>query len=127
MLKFHLAKIFSIRCMGLFVYKLIWKIYSQALHAFLMINTLISNTRLKLSKNQAVANQHPGAELLLFEDYQLPSSILSSKNNMTYSLKNEQKNKWDYEIILLLIMKMKNRSHIYNMNRPRPIHRHEHT
>ena len=31
----------------------------------------ISNTRLKLAKNQAKAKQHPEAEVLLFENYSL--------------------------------------------------------
>ena len=42
--------------------------------------------RLKLTKNQATAEQHP-AELLLFENYSLSSSMLSSKNNRRYSKK----------------------------------------
>ena len=41
----------------------------------------ISNTRLKLAKNQANAKQHRQAELLLFENYSHSSSPLSSKNN----------------------------------------------
>ena len=43
-------------------------------------NTFISNARLKLANNQANAKQHPLAELLLFENYSLSSSTLSSKN-----------------------------------------------
>ena len=50
----------------------------------------ISNTRLKLTKNQAKAKNLSEAELLLFENYPLSSSILSSKTNMCY-LKNVQK------------------------------------
>ena len=39
-------------------------------HAFFFIsNTFISNTRLKLSKNQAKAKQHREGELLLFENF----------------------------------------------------------
>ena len=38
-------------------------------------------------KNQAKAKQHPEAELLLFENYLLSSSKLSSKNNRRYSKK----------------------------------------
>ena len=34
------------------------------LHAFFMSNTFVSNTRLKLAKNQAKAKQHPEVELL---------------------------------------------------------------
>ena len=32
-------------------------------------NVFISNARLKLSKNQANAKQHPDAEILVFENY----------------------------------------------------------
>ena len=39
----------------------------------------MSNAKLKLAKNQANAKQHPEAELLLFENYSLLSSMLSSK------------------------------------------------
>ena len=35
--------------------------------AFFISNTLISNVRLKLAKNQAKAKQHPEAELLLLK------------------------------------------------------------
>ena len=48
-------------------------------------NTLISNARLKLAKSQANAKQHPESELLLFENYLLSSSMLSSRNNRGYS------------------------------------------
>ena len=44
----------------------------------------ISNTRLKVAKNQAKAKQYPEAELLLFENYWLASSMLSSQNNRKY-------------------------------------------
>ena len=36
-----------------------------------MRNTFISNTRLKLAKNQTKAKQYPEAELFLFENYSL--------------------------------------------------------
>ena len=39
------------------------------LHTFSISDTFISNARLKLAKNQANAKQHPGTELLLFENY----------------------------------------------------------
>ena len=52
----------------------------------------INNTWLKLAKNQAKAKQHPEAELLLFENYSLSFSTLSSKNNKLFS-KNCTKNK----------------------------------
>ena len=54
---------------------------------FFISDTLISNARLKLTKNQAKAKQHLEAELLLFENYLLSSSTFSSKNNRRYSKK----------------------------------------
>ena len=44
------------------------------LNAFLISNTFMSNARLKLAKNQANANQHPEAELLLLGYYSHSSS-----------------------------------------------------
>ena len=55
--------------------------------AFFISNIFMSNARLKLAKNQAKAKQHPKAELLLFENYSLSSSTLSSKSNRRYSKK----------------------------------------
>ena len=40
---------------------------------------------MKFAKNQAKAKQHLEAELLLFRNYSLSSSTLSSKNNKRYS------------------------------------------
>ena len=54
---------------------------------FFISNTFISNAKLKLLKNQANAQQHPEAELLLFENYSDSSPTLSSKKNGTYSKK----------------------------------------
>ena len=45
----------------------------------------MSNTRVKLAKNQAKTKQQSEAELLLFENYSLSSFMLSSKTNLTYS------------------------------------------
>ena len=50
---------------------------------FYISNIFISNTRLKLAKNQAYAKQHTEAEVVLFEHYARSSSTLSSKNNRT--------------------------------------------
>ena len=47
---------------------------------------------MKLDKNQPKAEQYPEAELLLFENYPLSSSKLSSKNNRRYSKKCIKKN-----------------------------------
>ena len=85
-------------------------------------NTLISNTRLNLAKNQAKTKQHPEVELLLFENYLLFSSMLSSKTIIRCS-KNVQKNKCVYlneTISWLIILKrsgeIKNRWHRYDIN-----------
>ena len=61
---------------------------------FFRSNTFISNTRLNLTKNQAKAKQPTEAEFLLFENYSLSSSALSSKNNEhVYSKKCAKKKK----------------------------------
>ena len=41
----------------------------------------------EIGKNQAKAKQHPEDELLLFKNYSLSSSTLSSKNKRRYSKK----------------------------------------
>ena len=53
----------------------------------------ISNIRLKLAENQAKAKQHSEAEILLFENYSLPSSTLPPKNKRRYC-KKSRKNKY---------------------------------
>ena len=68
----------------------IW-VASTLLHAFLISNTFISNTKLILAKKKAQAKHHSDAELLPFEDCSLSSCMLSSKNNWTYSKKCEKK------------------------------------
>ena len=75
---------------------------------FFISKTLISNARVILAKNQADTKQHPEAELLLFENYSLFSSTLSSKNNRRYSEKCV-KNKYVYlnEVIWLMRIKMR--------------------
>ena len=55
------------------------------IQAFFISYTFISNVWLKLVKIQAKAKQHSEAELLLFENYLLFSSTLSTKNNRKYS------------------------------------------
>ena len=47
---------------------------------FSISNTFITNTRVKLAKNQAKAKQQREAKLLLSENYVLSSSTLSSKD-----------------------------------------------
>ena len=64
--------------------------HKQASSTLFISNTFISNARLKLAKDQANAKQHPETELLLYENYSLSSSSLSSKNNSRY-LHNVQK------------------------------------
>ena len=72
---------------------------------FFINNIFISNSRLKLAKNEANAKQDPEAELKLFESYSHFSSTLSSKNIS----KNNHKSKrvFSHEITRLIIMKMK--------------------
>ena len=107
----------------------VFQVFEYAAYAFFCISsTFISNTRLKLAKNWAKAKQHPEAELLLFENYLLSSSTLSSKNNRAYSKKCAKKQVCLFvyfnEIIWLIIMKVKkkSRSHKYHINRPTPGH-----
>ena len=73
---------------------------------FYISNTSISNARLKLAKNQANAEQHPVAELLLFENYSHSSPTLSTKNNRIYS-ENISKRTGASVFIRLIIIKMK--------------------
>ena len=95
---------------------------------FCISSTFISNARLKLAKNWAKAKQHLEAVILLFENYLLSSSTLSSKNNRAYSKKCAKKQVCLFvyfnEIIWLIIMKVnkKNRSHKYDINRPTSRH-----
>ena len=60
-----------------------------------MSNTFISNTRLKLAKNQANVKQHLEAELLLFENYAHSSSTLLSEKG--HILNDKQKNNTVYD------------------------------
>ena len=77
--------------------------------------------------------EHPGAELLLFENYFLSSSKLSSKNSRRYPKYKIQIQKSSVSVLMRLLMaikmrlKMKNRPHIYNINGPRPRHGHKYT
>ena len=59
-------------------------------YTLLISNTFISNARLKLAKNKPNAKKHTEAELLLYENYLHYSSILSSKNNSSYSNSKKQ-------------------------------------
>ena len=54
---------------------------------FFTCKNFVSNARPNLAKNQTNAKKHPEAELLLFENYSHSLSMLSSKNNGTYSKK----------------------------------------
>ena len=54
---------------------------------FFISNTFINNVMLKLAKNQAKARQRPEAELLLFENYSLSLSTVSSRKNRVYTKK----------------------------------------
>ena len=91
----------------------LWNLMSVEwrIHDFSISNTFISNTRLKLAKNQAKAKKHLKAELLLFENY----SPFSFKNNRRYS-KKCTKNKYTclkevtWLMTITMRLKMKNGS-----------------
>ena len=53
-------------------------------------NIVLSNSKLKLARNQENATQHPKAGLLTSKNCWQVSSTLSCRNNRTYS-KNKQK------------------------------------
>ena len=94
---------------------------------FFMSNTFISNARLKLTKNQARANQHPEAEPLQFQDYSLYSSTLKSKNNWCYFKKSAKHkcvcfNKMNWLVLTKIKLKLKNRSYTYDINKSRFTH-----
>ena len=55
-----------------------------------MGNTSISNTRLKLAKNQANDKQHPEAKILLFKNH--PHSSGYHPKTVRHTLKAKQKN-----------------------------------
>ena len=102
------------------------------IHDFFISNSFVSNIRLKLAKNQTKAKQHPEAGFMLFEDYLLPSSVLSSKNNRKYCKKCAKNkcvcfNEIMWSIIKKWGLKMKNKSRRYSINRLRPRHGHKYT
>ena len=83
----------------------------------------ISNTRLKLAKNQTRTKQHPGDERLLSENYTLPSFMWSSRTSMIYSKRCAKYNcifQWDLWLITMKMrLTMRNWSHGYDINRTR--------
>ena len=83
-----------------------------------------------MAKNQANAKQHPWAELLLFENYSLSSSILPSKTNAKYSKKWAKNKCLSFNEIMWLIiiktrLKMKNGSQRCEINRTGSRHGYE--
>ena len=102
------------------------------LHCLAGTHFFISNTMLKVAKNQTKVTQYPEAKLLLFEDYLLFSTTLSSKSNKVYSkIVQNSKCVCFNEIISLIIMKMKmkmkKRSQRYDINRLRRSHGQKYT
>ena len=92
---------------------------------FFISNIFIGNIMLKVAKNQTKATQYPEAKFLLFKDYLLFSTTLSSKSNRAYSkIVQNSKCVCFNEIISLIIMKMKmkKRSQRYDINRLRHSH-----
>ena len=58
------------------------------LHAFFLIsNFFLSNTRLKLTKNYAKADQHPEAEFLLFENYLIKQHLSNIERSIHEKVK----------------------------------------
>ena len=99
---------------------------------FFIRNTIISNARLKLAKNQLNAKQRPEAELLSSKVI----GILHSRYHLTITghiLKNKQKNKHVcvHGIMELIRMKMKTKmkldSRKYGISRPRRRHGHRYS
>ena len=54
---------------------------------FFISDSFISNTRLKLAKDQGKTKQYAETELLIFENHTLSSFMLSFKTSMRYSKK----------------------------------------
>ena len=70
----------------------VFKVFKYAAHAFLYKQHLYKQHQAEIGKkNQAKAEQHPEAELLLSENYLLSSSALSSKFKRAYSKKCAKK------------------------------------
>ena len=96
-------------------------------------NTFISNARLKLAKNKPNAKKHTEAELLLYENYLHYSSILSSKNNSSYSNSKKQAKEQmclyskDYTISHKNVDENEKQSHRDDMNRPKSGHGHKYS
>ena len=87
---------------------------------------------MQIGKNEAKTKQHPEAELLLFRNYSLYSSMWSSRNNRRYFKNCTKANSICFnEVIWLMAMntrlKVKRRSRRYDINRPRPRHRRKYT
>ena len=107
----------------------VFQVFEYAAYDFLYKQHFYKQYQAQIGKkNWAKAKQHPEAELLLFENYLLSSSTLSSKNNRAYSKKCAKKQVCLFvyfnEIIWLIIMKVKkkSRSHKYDINRPTSRH-----
>ena len=75
---------------------------ASLVNAFFKSNAFTSKARLKLTKNEAKAKQHPEVKVLLLQNYSLFSSTLSSKASRRCSRKHTKKqvrlNKWGYLI-----------------------------
>ena len=79
----------------------VFQVFRYAAYAFLYKQHFYKQHQVEIGKkNWAKAKQHPEAELLLFENYLLSSSTLSSKN-VGHILKNVQKSKCVYSSILM--------------------------
>ena len=85
-----------------------------------------------MAKNQAIAKKHYEAELLLFENHSLSSSMLQSKNDRAYCQKYAKKQMGLLNEIIWFdqyknLNNLKNRSHRYDINRSRARHGYRYT
>ena len=76
-----------------------------------------------MAENVARAKQQPEAELMLFENYTLSSSTLSSQNNKAYFKRREKA----CVSVLKRTSGSENKSYRYDISRPTPRHVHRST
>ena len=103
----------------------VFQVFEYAAYAFFLFKQhFYKQDQAEIGKNWAKPKQHTENELLLFENYLLSSSALSSKNNRGYSKKLSRKQVCLFiyfnEIIWLILVKVKkkSRSHKCDINRP---------
>ena len=93
----------------------VFQVFEYAAYVFLYKQHFYKQHEVEIGqKNWTKDKQYPEAELLLFENYLLSSSTLSSKNNRAYSKECAKKQVCLLvcfnEIVWLIIMKVKNKN-----------------